>query len=95
MELLTQATALSAAAVLVLTELLKLVPVSFTSKYPAWVNGILSVIAAIIVVKPSFDFSDVVATAGTALVIAVVAALAYNHFASRLVSESTGESHRG
>lgn len=84
MELFTQATALAAAAVLVITELLKLVPVTFTSKYPAWVNGILSVIAAFIVVMPTFTFVSLAQTLGTALLIAVVAAISYNQFASRL-----------
>lgn len=86
MELLSTATALSVTAVLVITELLKLVPVSFTSKYPAWVNGILSVIAAFIVVAPSFTFTDLAQTVGTALLIAVVAAIAYNQFTSKLKS---------
>lgn len=84
MELFTAATALAVTAVLVLTELLKLVPVSFTSKYPAWVNAILSVIAACIVVLPTFTFVSIAHTVGTALLIAVVAAIAYNQFTSRL-----------
>lgn len=84
MELFTQATALAVVAVVVLTELLKLVPVAFTSKYPAWVNGILSVIAAIIVVAPSFTFVSIAQLLGTALLIAVVAAITYNQFTSKL-----------
>ena len=89
MELFTQATVLSAAAVLVITELLKLVPVAFTSKYPAWVNGILSVIAAVIVVAPTFTFVSVAQTLGTALLIAVVAAITYNQFTSKLKGGNT------
>lgn len=89
MELFTQATALAAAAVLVITELLKLVPVSFTSKYPAWVNAILSVIAAFIVVAPTLTFVSVAQTLGTALLIAVVAAISYNQFTSKLKGGST------
>ena len=85
MELLTEATALSAAAVLIITELLKLVPVQFTSKYPAWVNAILSVIAAIVVVQPQLNLADVAGTLGTALFIAVVAAVSYNQFTSKVV----------
>lgn len=84
MELFTQATALAAATVLLLTELLKFVPVEFTSRYPAWVNGILSVLAAIIVVHPALAFVSVAKTLGTALLIAVVAALAYNQFTRHL-----------
>jgi hypothetical protein len=88
MELFTQATALAAAAVLVLTELLKLIPVAFTSKYPAWVNAILSVIAAVVVVMPSFTFVSIAQTLGTALLIAVVAAISYNQFTSKLKTAS-------
>jgi hypothetical protein len=89
MELFTQATALAAAAVLVITELLKLVPVAFTTKYPAWVNGILSVIAAVVVVAPTFTFVSVAQTLGTALLIAVVAAISYNQFTSKLKGSNT------
>lgn len=88
MELFTQATVLSAAAVLVLTELLKLVPVRFTSLYPAWVNAVLSVVAAVIVVNPALTFVSVAQTLGTALLIAVVAALSYNQFVSKLKASS-------
>lgn len=88
MELFTQATALSAGAVLLITELLKLVPVTFTSKYPAWVNGILSVIAAILVVVPTFTFVSIAQTLGTALLIAVIAAISYNQFTSKLKGSS-------
>lgn len=89
MELFTQATALAAAAVLVITELLKLVPVKFTTEYPAWVNAILSIIAAFIVVAPTLTFVSVAQTLGTALLIAVVAAIAYNQFTSKLKGSST------
>jgi len=89
MELFTQATALAVVAVVVLTELLKLVPVAFTSKYPAWVNGILSVVAAVIVVAPTFTFVSVTQTLFTALLIAVVAAITYNQFTSKLKGGNT------
>ena len=85
MELFTQATALSAAAVLVITELLKLVPVEFTSRYPAWVNAILSVVAAVMVSGFSWDWTNIGQIAAQALAIAVIAALAYNQFTSKLV----------
>ncbi len=84
MELFTQATALAAGAVLVITELLKLVPVAFTTKYPAWVNAACSIIAAFIVVAPTLTFVSVAQTLGTALLIAVVAAISYNQFTSKL-----------
>lgn len=89
MELFTQATALAVVAVVVLTELLKLVPVRFTTLYPAWVNAILSVVAAVIVVAPTFTFVSVTQTLGTALLIAVVAAITYNQFTSKLKTDST------
>lgn len=82
------ATALSVAAVLVITELLKLVPVAFTSKYPAWVNGIVSFVAALIVVKPDFSVLSVGHVLGQLLFVSVVAALAYNQWVSRLKSET-------
>ena len=88
MELFTAATAFSIAAVVVLTELLKLVPVRFTTAYPAWVNGILSVIAAAIVVAPTFTLVSVMSWLGLALMIAVVAAITYNQFTSKLKDES-------
>lgn len=88
------ATALSVAAVLVITELLKLVPVAFTSKYPAWVNGIVSFVAAIIVVKPDLTFTSVGHLLAQLLFVSVVAALAYNQWVSRLKSESTDSTIR-
>ncbi len=91
---LASATALSVAAVLVITELLKLVPVAFTSKYPAWVNGIVSFVAAIIVVKPDFTFVDFGHLLGQLLFVSVVAALAYNQWVSQLKSESTDSTSR-
>lgn len=89
MELLTHATALASGAVLIITELLKYVPVQFTTKYPAWVNGILSVVAAVIVVHPVLAFVSIAQTLGTALLIAVVAAIAYNQFTSKLKGGSS------
>lgn len=79
------ATALSVAAVLVITELLKIVPVKFTSLYPAWVNGIVSFIAAMIVVQPDFTFISVGHLLGQLLFVSVVAALAYNQWVSKLL----------
>ena len=84
----TTATGLAVAAVLIITELAKLIPVRFTSLYPAWVNGILSIIAAVLVVRPTFDLNDIAGTIGTALFIAVVAAIAYNQYTSHLKGTS-------
>ena len=86
------ATALSVAAVLIITELLKIVPVAFTSRYPAWVNGIVSFIAAFIVVMPDFSFVGIGHLLGQLVFVSVVAALAYNQWVSKLKSESTGSS---
>lgn len=83
------ATALSVAAVLVITELLKLVPVAFTSKYPAWVNGIVSFVAAAIVVKPDLTFTSIGHLLGQLLFVSVVAALAYNQWTSKLKGGSS------
>lgn len=88
------ATALSIAAVLVITELLKLVPVAFTSKYPAWVNGIVSFVAALIVVKPDFTFISIGHLLGQLLFVSVVAALAYNQWVSKLKTASTDSTLR-
>lgn len=88
---LASATALSIAAVLVITELLKIVPVAFTSKYPAWVNGIVSFVAAVIVVQPSFTFVSVGHLLAQLLFVSVVAALAYNQWISKLKTPSTTE----
>lgn len=89
---LASATALSIAAVLVITELLKLVPVGFTSKYPAWVNGIVSLLAALIVVKPDFTFISLGHLLGQLLFVSVVAALAYNQWVSKLKTTTTDPS---
>lgn len=78
------ATALSVAAVLVITELLKLVPVAWTSRYPAWVNGAVSFVAAVIVVKPDFTFVSLGHLLGQLLLVSVVAALAYNQWVAKL-----------
>jgi hypothetical protein len=86
---LASATALSITAVLVITELLKIVPVAFTSRYPAWVNGIVSFVAALIVVKPDFTFVSIGYLLGQLLFVSVVAALAYNQWVSRLKKTST------
>lgn len=94
MELLTQALVVAPAVVVALTELVKLVPVRFTSKYPAWVNGILSVIAAVLVLSPSFNFADIAGTIGLALYIAVVAAIAYNQYVSKLLNSPSSSQVR-
>jgi hypothetical protein len=88
MEFFTAATALAIPTVLIITELAKLIPINFTSKYPAWVNGILSVIAACIIVLPTFTFISIGQVIGTALFIAVVAAIAYNQWTSHLKAKT-------
>lgn len=89
MDLITLATGAAPVVVLVITELLKLVPVAFTSKYPAWVNLIVSVIAALIVVHPAFTLDNIGLFLQTVLYIAVVAAVAYNQFTSKLFRTSS------
>ena len=80
--------ATSAAIVTLLTSLIKAVPVAWTSKYPAWVNGILSVVAAVIVVSPGFTFVSIAETLLFAFSTAVLAGLAYNQFTSKLKTTS-------
>lgn len=86
---ITAAAGIAPVVVLVVTELLKFVPVEFTSKYPAWVNLILSFIATIIVVRPTLSFASLGAFLAVLLYIAVVAAIAYNQFTSKLKGSST------
>lgn len=81
---LTIITGTAATVVLLLTQVAKLIPIAFTSNYPAWVNAILSVIAASIIILPTFTFVSIAQVLGEALFIAVVAAVAYNQFFSRL-----------
>lgn len=76
--------AASAVVVNILTSLIKAVPVEFTSKYPAWVAGILSVIAAFIVRAPEFTLGSIWDTVVFAFFTAVLAGLAYNQYTSRL-----------
>lgn len=94
MDILAQAFLVAPAVVVAITELLKVVPAKFTSKYPAWVNGIVSVVAAVLVVSPSFNFSDILGTLGLALYIAVVAAIAYNQFVSKLLNSPSSQDVR-
>lgn len=78
----------AATAVTIMTSLLKAIPVAWTSRYPAYINGVLSVIAAIIVQEPTFNFVSLVDTVVFALFTAVLAGLAYNQFTSQLKSPS-------
>lgn len=87
MELFTAATGFAITAVLIMTQLLKLVPVNFTKAHPAWVSGILSVVASCIIILPTFTFVSIGQTILTALLIAVTSALAYNQWASRLATK--------
>lgn len=94
MEFLAQAFLVAPAVVVAITELLKVVPVRFTSKYPAWVNAIVSVIASVLVISPTFNFNDILGTIGLALYIAVVAAIAYNQFVSKLLNSPSSSQVR-
>lgn len=84
MEEFTTATALATTAVLVMTELAKAIPIEFTSKYPAWVNGILSVIATLMVSGFTFTFVGIGDFITRVLLVAVTAAIAYNQWTSHL-----------
>lgn len=74
----------SALVVNILTELIKAIPIAWTTKYPAWVNGILSVVAAVIVQAPTFTFESIGQTLIFAFSVAVVAGIAYNQYTSKL-----------
>ena len=80
------ATGLAAGGVWIATELLKLIPVQFTSKYPAWVNLICSAIAAVFAVAPTVHITSGIDIFATTLLIAVLAAMVYNHFGSKIVN---------
>lgn len=86
---LNTSTVLAATAVLVVTQLLKFVPIEFTTRYPAWVNGILSVIAAFLVSGFDFTWDGLGNFLVHVLVIAVTAAIAYNHFVQKLVKPTS------
>lgn len=88
MEEFTAAIALASAAVLVITELAKLIPIAFTSKYPAWVNGILSVIATLVVSGFTFTFVGIGDFITKVLLVAVTAAVAYNQWTSHLKAKA-------
>lgn len=74
----------SALVVTILTELVKAIPVAWTTKYPAWVNGILSVVASFIVLTPDFTFVSIGQTVVFAFTVAVLAGFSYNQYTSKL-----------
>ena len=81
--------ALVAPVVVIMTELAKAVPVAFTTKYPAWVNGIISLIAALITNFPAFTFQSVGETLVQAFFTAVLAGAAYNQYVKKVKEESS------
>ena len=81
--------ALVAPVVVIMTELAKAVPVAFTTKYPAWVNGIISLIAALITNFPVFTFQSVGETLIQAFFTAVLAGAAYNQYVKKVKEESS------
>lgn len=77
MEYLTELTVIASTVVLFVTEAAKHVPVAWTSKYAVWVNIALSFIGSIVVQGPP-TFTDWLDFLVQWVIIALVAALAYN-----------------
>lgn len=88
MEKVAETIALVAPVVVIMTELAKAVPVAFTTNYPAWVAGILSLIAALITNFPSLNFTSVGETLVQAFFTAVLAGAAYNQYVKKVKEES-------
>lgn len=94
LEFLQQATAISAGAVLLVHEALKLMPLSFTNfanKFPVPTNIVLSVLATIFIVKPTWSWDNMQDIAVTIGLIAVGAALAFNQLFANWKSLRTAE----
>lgn len=88
MEQVAATIALVAPVVVIMTELAKAVPVAFTTKYPAYVNGVLSLIAALITNFPAFTFASIGETLVQAFFTAVLAGAAYNQYVKKVKEES-------
>ena len=80
MDFLSTAALTAAGVVLLVQQILKLniVPLAFANRYPVPTNIILSIIATVFIVKPSFSASNWVADALQVGVVGVTAAIAYN-----------------
>ena len=87
MEYLSELTVVAATVVLFVTEAIKHVPVYWTSKYAVWVNILLSFIGSVVVYgMPTFtNWLDFITQW---LVIAVIAALAYNQIVKPAVTKA-------
>lgn len=88
MELVATTIALVAPVIVIMTELAKAVPVQFTTKYPAWVAGILSLISALITNFPAFTFTSIGETLVQTFFTAVLAGAAYNQYVKKVKEES-------
>lgn len=87
-EILTQMLALSATAVIIVTQLLKAVPIPLTQKYPAVVNAILSVVASVIVnLNYLTTCGDWTCVLGFAFFTMLIAGATYNTIVKPMIKE--------
>lgn len=85
-ELVTAATVAASGAVVVVTQLLKHIPVEWTSRYPLYINIVLSLIGTVVTTGlPSFD--NWAAFAVQWLIIALAAAITYTKLMKPAVNE--------
>jgi len=91
MEYLEAATALSMIAVAIVTQLLKYIPVEWTTRFAVWINIGLSVIATVIAFGsvPSFT-GDWGTFLGQLLTIVIGAALTYHLVIKAIVTKPQG-----
>jgi hypothetical protein len=89
MEFLTEAVLVAATVVLFVTEALKHVPAAFTSRYPVWVNIILSFIGALVIKGVPVLNTTITEFVVQWLVIAVIAAIAYGRLLKPAVAQPT------
>lgn len=87
MEYLNELVLVASTVVVFVTEAVKHVPVEWTTKYSVWVNIALSFIGAV-VVQGLPTFTDWVSFVIQWLVIAVVAAIAYNQLVKPAVTRA-------
>jgi hypothetical protein len=92
MEFLSGAALSAAGVVLLVQEILKLqvVPGSFANRWPVPTNIVLSLVATIAIVRPTFTPDNLPAVAVQVGTIAVIAAIAYNQLISKWLKPVEG-----
>ena len=89
MEFLTAAALVAGTVVLFVTQALKYVPVEFTTRYPVWVNIILSFIGTIVIKGVPVLGVNIWEFVVQWLVVAVIAAIAYTQLGKKALPEPT------